>query len=179
MARTPIDKVIQRITQLQTLNETAQQYKSGLQTIPMSSKGSVIIDSRSPRVGKGNVEVDPLGTLSQDWLIDDFMEYYKQHTQEVDSISTKTLNFRVKLHDKDGNKFKIRRKYGKMVLVRVNPVDTTTKIDIVRGLSKMLTQLEQLQSIVEVLRNGETLDVDKPTEETILKPTTLGAKMKV
>ena len=108
------------------------------------------------------MEVDTVGSKRTDWLIDDFIKYYDEHKEEIDSIATKRLNCHVRIYDKDGNRYRIRRFWKKMRLIRVTDQEPTTKHDMMTQINQLEAKINELQKTITDLT--EALD-DKQKSE--------------
>ena len=93
-----------------------------------------------------NIEIDFIGNTTKDWLLDDFIKYYEQNKEELDKIHSRRINSRVRIFDKQGNRYKVIRRHGKTIFRRISITDTTWKRDII-------TQIQELRALVAETKN--------------------------
>ena len=96
----------------------------------------------------GSVIIDGVGKVSQDWMLEDFKQYYEAHKDELDKIHSHTLNTHVRIYDKNGNRYKVIRRNGRTILTRVSEKMETHKRDIINQLIELQKQLTELGNVI-------------------------------
>ena len=95
------------------------------------------------------ITIDKLGSVSKDWLVEDFVRYYTAHKEDLDKIHARTLNVHVKIHDEEGNQYKILRRRGKTIIQRISLCDITAKRDMIAQISSLTAALERANTMLE------------------------------
>ena len=87
--------------------------------------------------------------------INAFPQWYEQNKAVIDTISTKTFNFKFHIVDDNNKRYKLERRKGEMRIVPMNPDYQLTKHDILNQLAQLEGKITELSTTLNRLDTEE------------------------